>query len=45
MVEAYVKDSRQIAKDAAGNWKDVDTNQNPYHGNINFNDSYDHDNG
>ena len=32
----YEKKSRNIAKDAAGNWKDVDTNQNPYHANIGF---------
>jgi hypothetical protein len=30
----YIKDSRQIAQDEHGNWKDIKTNQNPYHGNI-----------
>ena len=32
----YEKKSRNIAKDASGNWKDVDTNQNPFHANIGF---------
>ena len=30
----YVKDSRDIAKTEGGIWKDVDTGQNVYHGNI-----------
>ena len=30
----YVKTDRQIAQDEHGNWKDVNTNQNVYHGNI-----------
>ena len=32
----YVKKDRQIAQDEHGNWKDVNTNQNVYHGNINL---------
>ena len=32
----YVKTDRKIAQDEHGNWKDVDTNQNPYHANIGF---------
>ena len=30
----YEKTPRKIAQDASGNWKDVNTNQNVYHGNI-----------
>ena len=30
----YVKDSRKIAQDASGNWKDINTNQNVYHANL-----------
>ena len=32
----YVKDSRKIAQDKHGNWKDIETNKNVYHGNINI---------
>ena len=32
----YVKTDRQIAQDEHGNWKDVNTNKNVYHGNINL---------
>mgnify|MGYP003138781490 CR=1 FL=1 len=31
----YEKTPREIAQDAQGNWKDVNTNQNVYHGNLN----------
>ena len=31
----YVKTSRNIAQDEHGNWKDINTNKNVYHGNIN----------
>ena len=31
----YIQTDRQIAQDASGNWKDINTNQNVYHGNIN----------
>tara|TARA_R110002020_G_scaffold3896_1_gene17161 strand:- start:105 stop:1130 length:1026 start_codon:yes stop_codon:yes gene_type:complete len=30
----YVKTDRQIAQDKHGNWKDIKTNQNVYHGNL-----------
>ena len=32
----YVKTDRQIAQDEHGNWKDVNTNKNVYHANINL---------
>jgi len=32
----YVETDRRIAQDEHGNWKDVDTNKNVYHGNINI---------